>query len=393
MHFAHEDSYDMAPESSQSSSNGASHESSLSSVSNDECETSAMKKVVSSDLKVRKDKIKIESSVRSALEMNKSPLLSYFKKCSPEEYRQNLARDHQIEEDIAASLAHHQNAMTRQRLLEKRELDRNRQRRGRERKWEKEMVEGIRGADGRKRKIVPMEISDPGPSKKQKLAEETRPARVLKRNIKNKTRKPQGRKEKHRSRDAKNHNWFTPICWRIIEEAAKMAGWQMSATKIVKVAKARNPEVFEKLSHETVRDWIDWSGDKSRWSDAALRKIEAANAPGHQNGGPVGVLVCSIPTMVVDITDLLSSGTSPCCHQEDPRSIVRTSREQCAIVVDHGSWCDGRHNNSRTASHHGTCLQRRLNISCIGQFCQKLVTQCHGLEPSQRHSCCPQAAG
>jgi hypothetical protein len=64
----------------------------------------------------------------------------------------------------------------------------------------------------------------------------------------------------------------------------------MSTTKIVKMAKAWNPEVFQKLLCETVRDWINWSGEKPQWSDTTLCKIKAANAPGHQKGGHVGVL-------------------------------------------------------------------------------------------------------
>jgi hypothetical protein len=103
-------------------------------------------------------------------------------------------------------------------------------------------------------------------TKKRKinLAEETRPARTLQRKIKDKTRKKQGHKQKGELRQAKHHNWFTPVCWTMIEQAAKAAGWQMSPTQIVQIAKARNPEIFEKLTRETVKGWIDRSGPQPR---------------------------------------------------------------------------------------------------------------------------------
>ena len=73
-----------------------------------------------------------------------------------------------------------------------------------------------------------------------------------------------------------------------------MARWEMSASKIVSIAKARNKEIFKNLSRKTVRDWIDQKEAKPQWSDGTLCRIEAANAPGHRNGGPVGVLVSQV---------------------------------------------------------------------------------------------------
>jgi hypothetical protein len=57
----------------------------------------------------------------------------------------------------------------------------------------------------------------------------------------------------------------SPLCWRLIETAVEVVGWQMSVTKIIKMAKAWNPEVFEKLLCETVQDWINWSSEKPWW--------------------------------------------------------------------------------------------------------------------------------
>jgi hypothetical protein len=244
-------------------------------------------------LKIQTDKIKIESSIRRGLEDSKAPLLAYFKKCSPEEYQRNLARDQQMMEEEADEACRKKVAIKQQILLQKREQSMYRQRRHRERKREKEIQEGVRSPDGRKRKIVLAELTDSSQSKKPRITmpEETRPARLLERRFKEKIRKVQGRKEKHKARHATNHNWFTPVCWRLIEEAAQIAGWKMSASEIVHIAKARNKEIFKNLSRETVRDWIDRKGAKPRWSDGTMRRIEAANAPGHRNGGPVGALV------------------------------------------------------------------------------------------------------
>ena len=134
---------------------------------------------------------------------------------------------------------------------------------------------------------------DDGLTKKAcvELPEDTRPVRMLRKKFKDKTRKPQGRKKKHTDRPAQYHNWFTPVCWRMIKQACQIAGWRMSPTEIVKRCKQRNQEVFKGLTRETVRLWIDRTGDKPRWSDETLKCIQAGNVPGHHNGGCKGVFV------------------------------------------------------------------------------------------------------
>jgi hypothetical protein len=241
------------------------------------------------------NKVKIESSVRMALGNKNAPLLAFFQPCSREEHNANLARDLERFRDERESMLRKEKSVGKQKLFQKRNNATLRQRRLRDRKREKEIFAGIRSPGGTKRKTTPLELTDPGISKKRRmdLAEETRPARLLKKKIKEKNRKSQGRKQKHEQRRAKYHNWFTPACWRMIEQAGKAAGSKMSATQIVKIAKARNPEIFENLSRETVRDWIDKSGTRPRWSDATLRRVEAGNSPGHANGGRHGVFVSS----------------------------------------------------------------------------------------------------
>jgi hypothetical protein len=240
----------------------------------------------------QRNKVKIESSVRLALGAKKAPLLAFFESCSRKEYEANLARDRELMAGDREVDEAREASARKEKLREQREKAKLRQQRLRDRKRGREIDEGIRSPGGTKRKIVEMELTDSGLSKKPRIdAEATRPARLLKWTMKEKTRKPQGRKQKHGARPAKHHNWFTPVCWVMIEQAAKASGWQMSETKIVQIAKARNPEIFAKLSRETVRGWIDRTGPQPRWSDATVRRIAAGNAPGHTNGGKRGALV------------------------------------------------------------------------------------------------------
>jgi hypothetical protein len=241
-------------------------------------------------------KVKIESSVRAAVGAKKAPLLNFFKPCTLEEFHTDLAREQETMQRAREDDEALEKVAKERRLLEKREKATLRQRKHRLKKMAKEVITGVRSPRGTKRKVIPIELTDSGLSKKRRLelAEETRPARLLKRKIKENTRKPQGRKAKNMSRQATYYNWFSPISWRLIEEAAKAAGWRMSATQIVRIAKTRNPAIFEDLSRETVRDWIDRSGPQPRWSDSTLIRAKAGNIPGHANGGARGILVSSM---------------------------------------------------------------------------------------------------
>jgi hypothetical protein len=262
-------------------------------------------------------RIKIESSVRTALGAKKAPLLKFFKPCTPEEYDANLAREQEVmhrDREGDETLAR---VAKEQQLLGKRLKAKLRQRKHRHKQNEQDIIAGIRSPGGTKRKLVPAELIDSGLLKRcrMELAEETRPARLLERKIKEKKRKPQGRKAKHMPRQAKYHNWFSPVCWRMIEEAAKAAGWKMSATQIVKIAKARYPMIFEGLARETVREWIDRSGPQPRWSDSTLLKIKAGNTPGHPNGGPRGILVSCIFVVNKQTNSRNPVQLPSCCHE------------------------------------------------------------------------------
>lgn len=136
------------------------------------------------------------------------------------------------------------------------------------------------------------------------IAELTRPARDIKRNISAKTRKPQGRKKKEGpARPAKYHNWLTPLVWMHVEKAAKEVGWKMAATEMVKSLKRRDPDTFAGLTRTTVNNWIDRSGSKPTWTTAVQKRLDEnrGNSPGHDKGGRQGIFVCDFVQFVSSI--------------------------------------------------------------------------------------------
>lgn len=50
--------------------------------------------------------------------------------------------------------------------------------------------------------------------------------------------------------------------------------------------------MFGKISHTTINGWIDRRGDKPKWSERALKRVEFGNHQSLDNkGGRRGVLV------------------------------------------------------------------------------------------------------
>lgn len=140
--------------------------------------------------------------------------------------------------------------------------------------------------------VINVELTDSTPSSSaHSIAELSRPARELKKIIKDKTKKPQGRKTKIPDRPAKYHNWFSPFAWSQICIAAKKAGWDMSASRIVKAAQLSDPVVFAGLARTTVNSWIDRSKTRPCWKASVLQRVHQGNNPGHNKGGQRGVLV------------------------------------------------------------------------------------------------------
>jgi hypothetical protein len=178
-----------------------------------------------------------------------------------------------------------------------RENARLRKQKSRLMKKKKEVYTGIRSPGGTKRKFKELQLED-GPSsfelQEKGLPELSRPAREIQKKIKVATRKPQGPMPRKVPRPAKYMNWFSPFIWSQINTAARITGWKMSATEIVHELRKHNPETFGKINRTTVNEWIDRSGDRPRWSDAALEKVGQGNNPGHNKGGRRGILVCNL---------------------------------------------------------------------------------------------------
>jgi len=128
----------------------------------------------------------------------------------------------------------------------------------------------------------------------QNIAELTRPSRTYKDKEQEAHCKPQGRKQKNKTQAAKYKNWHTPFCWSQILTATKRAGWEMSAKRIAKELKRMDSTIFETISPNTIDSWIDRSGDKPRWKDSVLQRMDSltGNSPGHNKGGRQGILVC-----------------------------------------------------------------------------------------------------
>jgi hypothetical protein len=124
------------------------------------------------------------------------------------------------------------------------------------------------------------------------MAELSRPARAEKEIARNKNKKTTGRKRIHEPKDAKYMNWHSLFLWNQIMDAAKhpSVGYSMSASRIRDILVVKDPKTFGNISRTTIDGWIDRSGPKPSWSDAALRMAENGNHPGSE-GGRTGVLV------------------------------------------------------------------------------------------------------
>ena len=121
----------------------------------------------------------------------------------------------------------------------------------------------------------------------------SRPARLFKKECKEQTRKPQGRKTIRPSKATVYHNWFTPFLFKQIDDARRRSGGpRWSTTAIVNDLKQKDLTTFGCLNRTTVDCWIDRSGEKPRWSDNALEHIRQGNNVTNANAGRKGVLVC-----------------------------------------------------------------------------------------------------
>lgn len=192
-----------------------------------------------------------------------------------------------------------------------------RQQKRRQKRHDAEIKAGVRDANG-KRKTPPQNIADvlQGPSgnkaererQRLDLAEQSRPKRAIEETLHQSTRKPQGRKRKHEWETAKYVNWHSPFLWPAIERAAlhPSVGLNMSTTRIKDVLVRVNPDsVYGRLNRSTIEGWIDRTGTRPHWSEAAL----AMAAKGHIQGGHGGFrgYLAGYPDVVQTIVNRLEA--------------------------------------------------------------------------------------
>ncbi|KAJ7894740.1 hypothetical protein B0H14DRAFT_3426771 [Mycena olivaceomarginata] len=140
------------------------------------------------------------------------------------------------------------------------------------------------------------------------VAEGSRPAREIKKNIKADTRKPQGPKKKA-DRPGKYINWLTPFSWSAITAAQLKVGWHY--TGIVKELQRSNYDFYQHLSVTTVPEWVETIGRYTQWKPKVLAQVTRGNIPGHNKGGHRGILA-PYPELVKEImtqlADIRSTG-------------------------------------------------------------------------------------
>jgi hypothetical protein len=135
----------------------------------------------------------------------------------------------------------------------------------------------------------------------------SRPAKLIKKQCKDQTRKPQGRKAIRPSKATKYHNWFTPFLFKQIDDTRRRSGGpRWSTTAIVKDLKQRDITSFARLNWTTVDGWIDQSGEKPIWSDTTLERIRQGNNVTNPNAGRKGVLV-HITVLIIYSVKMLTS--------------------------------------------------------------------------------------
>jgi hypothetical protein len=260
--------------------------------------------------------------------------MKFLKKCNPDEYQDQVQRATEEENERYQERADRVDETKAHRAEKTREDDKLRQRRHREKKYDREISLGERTPGGTKRtrevcvrqfngfllriltnlqhRMVHLEDA---PTKRQKhsVAELSRPNRAQQergRQEKKETQK-KGRPRVHQARDAFYHNWFSPFLWRQILAAGTEVGWEMSPSAIRNWLQKKDPAVFAKISRTTISEWIDRSGSRPKWSEKALRLAENGNHQLHPEGGCRGALVSGPDTQVSIYFDQCTQASYP----------------------------------------------------------------------------------
>ncbi|KAJ7687531.1 hypothetical protein B0H17DRAFT_1300752 [Mycena rosella] len=262
--------------------------------------TSPEKKKPEISQKINETGRAVISSIRSGMENTR--IFKYFNKLATNDDKKRMrtawleGRDETFTEGQGFGKA--SDAVQAVRREHKKELARQRQQKHRKLERSMEIAKGARSPGGTKRKILEVTLED-RPSKRFKgsIAEMTRPNREA----------PQ------------------------IEEATRhpSVGHSMSSRAIEKILKAKNPAVFERISHTTIEGWIDRGGGKARWSAAVLARAEKGNFQGHPNGGRRGILA-NRP----DVADLITGRIRGLRNVGAPVTLVTVRALFVATIID-----------------------------------------------------------
>ncbi|PPR08056.1 hypothetical protein CVT24_010855 [Panaeolus cyanescens] len=149
--------------------------------------------------------------------------------------------------------------------------------------------------------------------------EDTRPAKKIKCDIREKNRKPQGRKPVDGSEGGKAkasyYNWLTPITWPLIQAAGAAAGPTMSRTEIARILQARHGAIFRNIHPNTIDGWIDRkSGPRPVWSSKVLRRVQEEGFNPVYNPLGRGDILLKYPDIAAKIKaqlDFLRKGGAP----------------------------------------------------------------------------------
>jgi hypothetical protein len=121
------------------------------------------------------------------------------------------------------------------------------------------------------------------------VAEASRPKRQFKEDVRQ-DRSKIGAPRKKSYEAASQTNWVNPLLWMTINQVASRCTG-MSPAEVVRELHKININQFGHLSPQTIRQWIDRTGEVVRWSDKTMKRVERGNSPGELTTR-VGVLVC-----------------------------------------------------------------------------------------------------
>ncbi|KAG8938021.1 hypothetical protein FRC00_001924 [Tulasnella sp. 408] len=165
---------------------------------------------------------------------------------------------------------------------ERRKYEREKKRNYRKRIVEEEIGSGIRNADGKKRKIVPLQLHYPESLtlSTASMPDATRPYREVRAHDHDRTKKNCGRKPSKVAQPAHRMRWLNRIVFSQIDTAAHQVGYPYSPKEIVRRLKAQSPDLFAKLHPQCISDWRDPKfPDRLVWRPWVMEALENGDVP------------------------------------------------------------------------------------------------------------------